>query len=404
MRILILAHNLRAAGGLSVGRNIVSALSRVGTRHSYLFVLPAGVGYEEIEKPPRSSSLYFRRKLGAAGQLLLEMGGLPRLLRSYRPDMVWGLGNFGLVKPGGARQAVLFHKTQFVYERRHQVGEVWRRRLLNSIARWRLQNALPATQLVFCQTHTVAQRFTRSFRYKGRIALLPNAVSTVIGNAVDRPAVFDRLTGKFVMLCVTRYYPHKNLEILVDLFRRHSLRLRDVAVIVTVHPDQHPRAPRFLASLKEPLVRDHVINIGPVDQSLLAAYYTHSDALIMPTLLESFSGSYLEAMQLRRPILTSDLDFAHDVCGAAAAYFNPTDTHSICKTILRVKGSSELRMVLATQGSERLGRLSRDWDSIVRDALREIEQLSDLSPAEPAEPTTRLPVGDHSICGYLAEP
>ena len=30
----------------------------------------------------------------------------------------------------------------------------------------------------------------------------------------------------------------------------------------------------------------------------------------MPTLLESFSGTYVESMYFEKPILTSDLDFA----------------------------------------------------------------------------------------------
>ena len=53
----------------------------------------------------------------------------------------------------------------------------------------------------------------------------------------------------------------------------------------------------------------------------------------MPTLLESFSGTYVEAMYHNKPIFTSDLDFAKAVCKEGAFYFNPFDEKDILETI-----------------------------------------------------------------------
>ena len=378
MRLVTLAHNLRVAGGLSVGRNIISSLSRVAHNHEHLLILPSGVGYEDVEKPRRSSLVYYTRKLGTAGQRLFEMIELPRLVAAFQPDVVWGLGNFGLVNPRGAKQAILVHKPQFVYDAAHQEREVWRQRYANKLARRRLEQSLPVTQLIFCQTETMAKRFGQAFQYQGRTAILPNAVSRLLGqdDASPTPAPLAQMRSGFRLLSVAKYYPHKNLEVLVALFRRYASRLSDVAVILTVAADQHPHAAQFLATLHEPGVRDHIINVGPVDQSELAGYYHHCDALLMPTLLESFSGTYLEAMRFGRQILTSDLDFAREVCGAAAAYFNPFDVESICETILRVKCSADLRAALVAAGRERMQRFFRDWDAIVLDAIQDLERLA----------------------------
>ncbi len=49
----------------------------------------------------------------------------------------------------------------------------------------------------------------------------------------------------------------------------------------------------------------------------------------MPTLLECFSASYLEAMYMKKIIFTSDLPFAHTVCKDAAFYFAPHDVENI---------------------------------------------------------------------------
>jgi glycosyltransferase involved in cell wall biosynthesis len=376
MRIAILAYPLRVAGGLSVGRNVIAALSRVADQHEYLLLMPAGVGYEQAPKPSHCEAHYYARTRGALGQALYEWREAPRLTRAFRPDVVWGLGNFGFRRPG-AKQAILFHKPQFIYEPRYTRVELPGIRLRNALARGRLLRSLPATQLVFCQTKTAAERFRRFLGYRGEIALMPNAVSRfAMGDAAGPPpAVFERLRGRFTLFCLTKYYAHKNLEAFVELFQRRRDELRDVSVLLTITAAQHPRAPRFVRTISAPELREHIVNVGPVEQRDLAAYYGASDGLILPTLLESFSGTYLEAMQFRRPILTSDMDFARDVCGAAAEYFDPFDPGSICAAIRRVRDSAERRAELIAAGAERLERFVRDWDSIVAEAVGALERL-----------------------------
>ena len=199
-RVAILAHNLRAAGGLSVGRNVIAALGRVRPAHRYLLFMPRGVGYEDVPKPSQSESRYFDRGEGWARQYRYERSELPQAVREYGPDVVWGLGNFGLRRPG-CFQAVLVHKPHYIYGPQFQRMELFRYRLLNAIGRRRLGRCLPSTQLVFCQTRTACDRFRETFRYAGRTAIMPNAVSqmTLGGDATAKPAVFDRLNAKFVL-------------------------------------------------------------------------------------------------------------------------------------------------------------------------------------------------------------
>ncbi len=385
MRIVVMAHNLRVAGGLSVGRNVVAALRRVADEHDYLIVMPTDCGYEKIEKPTRAQCLYFQRRRGAPGQWYYERFTLPRLIRGFAPDLIWGLGNFGLTNPG-AKQAFLFHKPHFIYDRRHTKVETVGNRFRNYVARRRLINSLRFTQLVFCQTNTAAKRFRRYLGYAGKIALMPNAVSrfTSAGAATTPPPVFERLGGKYVLFCLTKYYAHKNLELLVELFRDYGADLSDVVILLTVQADQHPRAPALIDSLHDPAVREHFVNVGPVGQHELAAYYTHSAGLILPTLLESFTGTYLEAMQFKRPILTSDLDFARDVCGDAALYFDPWKTRAARDAILKLRNEPGLARQLVENGTTRIDGMFKSWDQIVIEALQALCNLltADATSAE----------------------
>ncbi len=376
LRIAVLAHNLRAAGGLSVGRNVIASLARVADRHEYLLILPENCGYEAIAKPSHSKSLYIGQLGGGPGRMWFERFTLPRITRDFRPDVVWGLGNFALRRPG-CKQAILLHKPHYIYGPEDQRCELWRYSALNELGRRRLRRCLPYTQLVFCQTRTACDRFRATYSYSGRTAIMPNAVSklSLTGDARQSPEVFDRLRGKYVLFCLTKYYAHKNLEALADVFVQHGDVLRDVSILLTIEAGQHPRAGRLIARLEEPRLRESLINVGPIDQSELAGYYGRCDGLILPTLLESFSGTYLEAMQFKKPILTSDRDFARDVCGPAALYFDPCNPASIRDAILALKNSPETRDRLVLEGTRRMQSFFRDWDSIVADAVRELENL-----------------------------
>ena len=82
--------------------------------------------------------------------------------------------------------------------------------------------------------------------------------------------------------------------------------------------------------------------------------YSQCDALLMPTLLESFSIVYLEAMYYRLPILTSEMWFAKAVCGDAAMFFDPFDAEDILHSIDAVMSDSTLRAKLIDAGLYRL--------------------------------------------------
>src|SRR5262249_49932759 len=147
-------HNLCAAGGRSVGLNVVQALRRVADGHDYVFTFPADVGYENAEVPARSTIHFHRRSSSGLRQVAFNALQLPRLIRSTRPHVIWGLGNFGLARPG-CPQAILIHDRKFV-ERPPKLGQAdWLWQAYGHYGQWRLRRALPATQLVFCQTRTM---------------------------------------------------------------------------------------------------------------------------------------------------------------------------------------------------------------------------------------------------------
>ena len=103
--------------------------------------------------------------------------------------------------------------------------------------------------------------------------------------------------------------------------------------------------------------------------------YRYCDGLLLPTLLESFSQTYVEAMYYKKPIFTSDLDFAHDACRDSAFYFDPHSAENIYNTISPAFSNPELISEKVRKGKERLS-LFPDWHQACKMYLELLHEMS----------------------------
>ena len=250
--------------------------------------------------------------------------------------------------------------------------------LISWIQRRCLAKDLRKIQLLLCQTEAAAKRIQDVYGYKGKAAICPNAVSRFTLNENGTSEVDDLVRPYqdcLKLFYLTSYYPHKNLEVLVDLFDRYRDELSSVVLFLTIAPDQHAVAGKFLETIGRKGLNDRIVNIGPIPQESLGAYFRGMDALLMPTLLESFSGSYIEAMHFGLPILTSDLDFAHEVCGDSAIYFDPWNVATIKDAILKFKNNPKSAEEMVSKGKSQLQDKFRSWDQIAETLLQDLREM-----------------------------
>ncbi|MEW5807014.1 MAG: glycosyltransferase [Acidobacteriota bacterium] len=180
---------------------------------------------------------------------------------------------------------------------------------------------------------------------------------------------------KWKMFCLSKYYAHKNLEILVELFSRFREELEEVVAIITIDSNDHPNASRLLRSIEKHRLSKKIINVGSIPHHNVGSYYRHCQAFLMPTLMETFGIPYLEAMSFNLPVLTSDLDFAHSVCGDAALYFDPWNSKSIRDAILLLKNNPLLSNVLVRKGQSRL-KMFKSWDQIAGEISELLSEIA----------------------------
>lgn len=161
-----------------------------------------------------------------------------------------------------------------------------------------------------------------------------HTVSNTVNSYFHNPEYFEnklpeRENGEFRLLTLSAYYPHKNIEIIRDVI--------DSFEDVNSDPNRY----KFVLTLSDEIFkrifeerhRRHICNVGFIPIRECPSLYNECDFMFLPTLLECFSASYAEAMAMKKPILTSDLGFAHTVCGNGAVYFNPVEGKDIAKKI-----------------------------------------------------------------------
>lgn len=122
-------------------------------------------------------------------------------------------------------------------------------------------------------------------------------------------------------------------------------------------------------------LKKHFMFVGKVDVSECPNLYEQADIMFMPTLMECFTATYPEAMRMEVPIVTTDLEFAHGLCGEAACYYSAVDAKAAAESIYKVAMDKAYRLQLTARGKKQLQK----FDNYEQRAEKLIRILEDIS-------------------------
>lgn len=157
------------------------------------------------------------------------------------------------------------------------------------------------------------------------------------------------------ILFLTANYPHKNMQIIPEVIAilKDKFRLTNFKFLITLNksdlnfPEQH---------------NENIVYLGKVDLEKIPSLYKKSNIIFIPTLLEVFSATYLEAMLMKKPIIASDLGFSRDICGDSAYFCEPINAESYANGIFTLMNDENLRNDLTKKGTENLKRFGSSTD------------------------------------------
>lgn len=182
-----------------------------------------------------------------------------------------------------------------------------------------------------------------------------HTVTNTFGNQYNNPQFSDRLLPEptpeeFRLLLVSSYYKHKDFEIINSIVN-HFDENEQTRFVLTL-PDTI-----FQTAFSE-LAKKFIYNIGPISPQNCPQLYRECNAVFLPSLLECFSATYAEAMKMKLPIITTDMSFAHTVCGEAALYFQPGDSKDAFEKIKLLQTDNNLYSILLQKASTEIKKFN----------------------------------------------
>lgn len=286
-------------------------------------------------------------------RLRFENTALLRLAERWRADVLWTpMGAGPLLGPGprvmGWHDSSLAYPESPVHDR---LG--WRDRSMEWARGRYARAAAHRSEVITVQTPIMRERLARVWGLpQERFALVPNGRSLF----VESPQEETDASGKRgVVLVVAEAKPAKNLEVVPRVLRcLHESGRADARILVTLSREPDRFNGPFWSAVREAGVADSVEAVGKVSHEALGALYARASVVFLPSLFESFSATYLEAMLFGVPLVVSDMDFARGLCGPAALYADPLDPAACAAVIRQALEDEDLRAGLVARGRERL--------------------------------------------------
>jgi glycosyltransferase involved in cell wall biosynthesis len=367
--VVINGISAKSGGGKSILTNFLSVLEAQKSAHRFTVLVPDAALYNEF----RSENISVRELPVMSKQLLIALASswyIPVLIQRLGCDLIFNLADIPVrtTKP----QIFLFDWSYAAYPE----SIAWHRSSRMDTLRRRFKyyffnRYLRYVDVLIAQGPAIGKRLCDLYGIN-RIPVIPNAVSL---DNLNSPGYMDfRLGDGYKLLCLSQYYSHKNLEILVELAEHIRQTNKNWKIILTIHPNQGAGARALLQDIARRNLSENIVNIGPVEMKDVPSLYRQCDALVLPTLLESFSGTYVEAMFHQKPIFTSNYEFAMDVCKDAAWYFDPLDVSDIVKCIQSAVDNPHIVKTKLETGKNLLDSMST-WEQATTSFLDQIDNL-----------------------------
>lgn len=330
MNLLLNASNLRQGGGKTVALQLLNGLAplRPGDR---LYVLaPKAPEYTALARHANISLLPVPERFhhNWAEKLRMMHFSFPAWCRRLQIDKVVSLGNAAFPAKG---------RPQLVYIQLAQIvnhdSPAWKQMNTAAFLRNSLMDQFVAMHLRYAssfavQTPVMRRRFAARFHVPEEdIYILPNAP---FENGETHPMPLPAPASPLRLLFLSRYYAHKNFECLPELCGLIGQRSIPVEITLTLNRAEDAGAAQVLDAVSRfPFVQ----NMGPVALQDVGAVLDAHHGVFLPSLLESSSGVYAEALLHRRHIFTSHYDFAKEMLGDAAFYFDPLSAEHMARVL-----------------------------------------------------------------------
>jgi glycosyltransferase involved in cell wall biosynthesis len=198
-----------------------------------------------------------------------------------------------------------------------------------------------------------------------------NIISNAIGNefldyyAKQKPIICD-LKKTINIFCPASGYPHKCLHMIPAIAKELSSINHEkykFKFILTIQDDSRVWS-KIKAESKKLNVEQNITNIGPYNYANVLSVIDSASMIFVPSILETFSASYLEAFASKRPLITSNKGFAKDICKGAAIYVDSLNALHSAVAIDQLIRNKETQKALIEKGENIINEYGNQEDRV----------------------------------------
>ena len=278
---------------------------------------------------------------------------LPPLLRRIEqdaaPDVVFTVFGPPLLK-ARSPHVVGFAMPHLIYERDPEMPKL---SLINRAADLARRYSFRSADHVVVETATARERVSRRLGIdSARVSVISNSRNPLLRRLPDPEGRTRRI---FAILIPSAYYWHKNLELVPKVAAALQQLQPSFDFVFRFTLSKASREWQAILSDATRLgVGDRLVTLGVIRISDLAAAYRDACVVYLPTLREISSAVYPESFFFRRPLITTDMDFARELCADAALLVEPRNPVAAASALLSLAQSPALARSLVAAGEQRL--------------------------------------------------
>jgi glycosyltransferase involved in cell wall biosynthesis len=202
-----------------------------------------------------------------------------------------------------------------------------------------------------------------------KIKVIYEGFSSVYG-LTDKEEAFTFVSNRFgitksYILYVGTWRRYKNLPQLALAFYRLIDQGLDLELVIAGDPD--PFYPEIKEQVESSKYKGRIKPLGRVSDEDLKIVYNAATLFVLPSLMEGFGLTVLEAAVCGVPIACSDIGSLREIAGAAAEYFDPNNLDNMTDVLKNLLGNPNRLEELANLGLRRSTLFS--WDKAVTETL-----------------------------------
>lgn len=358
-KIVINASTVLISGGLYLTQSIIRTVIEDDS-FEVIIICPNYRKYSSFDTANSSLFVVPKWQLYRIFRLYLDYFWLPSQIRKTNPDLVFSFTN--IPARTSVKQIYLHDNPYFLSESLPTIKLSIRDQVLQKLRSYFTRERLKYADLIIVQSEYFAKKLLEQLGSSANIKILTPLVPEMSDSVFEKD-YFKGANNRFKILCLSRYFKHKNIEILVKTARLVKELNLPYLFFITIEKNQHKEAGMILSEIRNARLEDTIINLGRLNSSDTGNYITSCDAMILPSLLESFSLNFIEAWVYQKPLFVSETEANRIACKDAAFYFDPKNEMGILKSLSQLTHPDKINEMIH-RGTRRVESLSTKKDYI----------------------------------------